>query len=327
MRVMRFILLTTSAIITPTLAAADPVSAFIAGFTGSGIAGVAGAAAGAIGGLTAVGYAVGAFLGQTILGSLLLNVGVAYLLRPDQPEPPRIEQAQINTRIAQAERYQLGGRVKIGGAAGAFAEYDSGGHFWYIVVHGDAELVGEPQYYLDGIPVELQQYDQRIGTAVDQVFTSNFVLSGMLASDVREDGDRVLLTAQTDPRENGTYELDSTGLTDGSGTPLFSLSRASDMASGASVERGLLIPPPSAFGGFGGGLSAGRWELTTDVVVGTDDAVFVFTDPWSDALRKGSVITDEFCWNDDAEIWDNNGEKRIAYDVYTVTPTADQPYG
>ena len=120
MRVMRFILLTTSAIITPTLAAADPVSAFIAGFTGSGIAGVAGAAAGAIGGLTAVGYAVGAFLGQTILGSLLLNVGVAYLLRPDQPEPPRIEQAQINTRIAQAERYQLGGRVKIGGAAGAF---------------------------------------------------------------------------------------------------------------------------------------------------------------------------------------------------------------
>ena len=55
MRVMRFILLTTSAIITPTLAAADPVSAFIAGFTGSGAAGVAAATASAIGGLTAVG--------------------------------------------------------------------------------------------------------------------------------------------------------------------------------------------------------------------------------------------------------------------------------
>ncbi|MCD1619114.1 hypothetical protein K7H20_13675 [Salipiger manganoxidans] len=327
MRVMRLILLTTSAIITPTLAAADPVSAFIAGFVGSGAAGVAAATASAIGGLTAVGYAVGAFLGQTILGSLLLNAGIAYLLRPNQPEPPRIEQAQINTRIPNAERYQLGGTVKIGGAAGAFAEYDSGGHFWYVVIHGDAELVGEPQYYLDGIPVELQQYDQRIGTAVDQVFTTNLVLSGMLASTAREDGDRVLLTAQTDARENGTYELDATGLTDGSGTPLFSLSRASDMASGASVERGLLIPPPSAFGGFGGGLSAGRWELTTDVVIGTDDVVFAFTDPWSDALRKGSVITDEFCWNDDAEIWDNNGEKRLAYHVFTVTPTADQPYG
>ncbi|SDI95672.1 hypothetical protein [Salipiger marinus] len=327
MRVMRLILLTTTAIITPTLAAADPVSAFIAGFTGSGAAGVAAATASAIGGLTAVGYALGAFLGQNILGTLLLNVGIAYLLRPDQPEPPRIEQAQVNTRIAQAERYQLGGRVKIGGAAGAFAEYDSGGNFWYVVIHGDAELVGEPQYYLDGIPVELQQYDQRIGTAVDQVFTTNLVLSGMLASTSREDGDRVLLTGQTDARENGTYELDATGLTDGSGTPFFSLSRASDMASGASVERGLLIPPPSAFGGFGGGLSAGRWELTTDVVVGTDDVEFVLTDPWSDALRAGSVITDEFCWNDDAEIWDNNGEKRLAYHVFTVSPTADQPYG
>ena len=324
MRVMRFILLTTSAIITPTLAAADPVSAFIAGFTGSGAAGVAAATASAIGGLTAVGYALGAFLGQNILGTLLLNVGIAYLLRPDQPEPPRIEQAQVNTRIAQAERYQLGGRVKIGGAAGAFAEYDSGGNFWYIVIHGDAELVGEPQYYLDGIPVELQQYDQRIGDAVNRVFTTPVDLSGLVASDELVDEDRVLLTAQTDARENGTYDAEASGTTTG-GTPLFSLSRASDMASGDSVARGLLFETVSV--GFGSDLSPGRWELTDDVVVGTDDAVFSFTEPWSDALRRGSVITDEFCWNDDAEIWDNNGEKRIAYDVYTVTPTADQPYG
>ncbi|PWE48490.1 hypothetical protein DEM26_18250 [Thioclava sp. NG1] len=73
--------LMASTALTPRPAAAEPVStfvtAFIAGFGGGSA--ITASLATAIGGATAAGYAVGAFLGTTILGQVLLSVGLSYL--------------------------------------------------------------------------------------------------------------------------------------------------------------------------------------------------------------------------------------------------------
>ncbi|AWI85175.1 hypothetical protein CEW88_15615 [Alloyangia pacifica] len=191
MRVMRTVLLCTTLVVSPTLVQADPVSAFVAGFTASGAAGVSATVAGTIGGLTGAAFAIGSFFGQTLLGSLLLNVGLAYLMRPEV-EAPEIERAQVNVRLPDAPRYQLGGPVKIGGAGGIFAEYDGEGSFWYIVVHGDAEMLGEPQYFLDGIPIEIS--DGSDGFPVGSVTTDIFCFNG----------DKEVYTGGSDKRES-TY--------------------------------------------------------------------------------------------------------------------------
>ena len=67
----------------------------------------------------------------------------------------RISDLQINSRIEDGQRWQLAGRVAAGGIAGAFAERDEIGAFWYIIIHGDGEAEGNPTYFLDGIEVEL----------------------------------------------------------------------------------------------------------------------------------------------------------------------------
>lgn len=314
-RVMRFLLLTTTAICTPVIAAAEPVSAFFIGLTGGAIGGFTGVAA-----TTA---AIGAFFGTSLIGSLLLNIGLAYLLRPEI-EAPEIERARVNTRIPDAPRYQLGGSVMIGGAAGAFAEYDNDKNFWYIVAHGDAEMVGDPQYYLDGIPVTLAEFDQTLTDPVQAVSETDIDLAdapATIGGYPMDGGTRVLLVGQTDATENGIYVFNV-------GSPN-TLTRASDLPAAATVNRGfavqvargfsLLLPVlPTVIGQ--------TWRVAADgVIVGTDDM------PWeeSDAgtFHKYDVLTDEFCFNEDKEVYDGDGERRVAFRVYTVTPDSSQVYG
>lgn len=147
------------------------VAAFISGFV-AGISPIYLGGAGAIG--FGAGVAAANFLTSTLLGNLLLNVGLAYLTRPGQSDRPDVEAARVNSRIPDPERFQLGGPVAVGGAAGIFGEFDEDGNFWYIIAHGDAELTGDPTYLLDGIEVTLS--DGTDGFTAGDVLTDDFCL-------------------------------------------------------------------------------------------------------------------------------------------------------
>ena len=147
---LKKLLMISTALVMPTTAYAAPVTAFFAGlgFAGGTTAAVASA-------LFPGAFAVGQFLTGT-LGSILLNVGVSALITAlSRPKAPSIEAARVNTRLPDATRWQAGGKTLVGGEAGVFGEYDADGNFWYIVTHADGEIVGTPQYYFDGIPVDL----------------------------------------------------------------------------------------------------------------------------------------------------------------------------
>jgi hypothetical protein len=147
---LKTLLLISTAIVMPTTAAADPITALFAGlgFTTATTAAVASALYPGI-------FAVGTFLTGTV-GSLLLNIGVSAALSAlSRPSAPSIEAARVNTRLNDAPRWQAGGSCLIGGELGCFAEYDEAGQLWYIVTHADCELESDPIYFLDGIEVAL----------------------------------------------------------------------------------------------------------------------------------------------------------------------------
>lgn len=172
MRGLTAALLMTTAIVLPVRAEAEPVTAFVAGlgFTSATTAAVAAALYPTI-------YAVGSFLGTTLLGSILLQVGTTYLITELATGGGRnrdLEEVQINSRIEAPERFQLGGPVAVGGTAGIFGEFDEDRNFWYIVAHGDAELTNTPSYILDGLPVTLS--DGTDGFTAGDVITDEFCL-------------------------------------------------------------------------------------------------------------------------------------------------------
>jgi hypothetical protein len=164
---LRAALMICTALIAPTAADAAPVTAFIAGLSG-----LAGGAA-AFTGLSAIAYSVGAFFTTTV-GSLLLNLGINALLAGKSNAPP-VDKARVNTRLNDAPRWQLAGLTAVGGEIGIFAEHDEESNFWFIVAHGDAELCGEPKYFLDGIEVELS--DGTDGFTAGDVITDAFCLN------------------------------------------------------------------------------------------------------------------------------------------------------
>lgn len=127
---LRTILLAAAFAVIPAMAMADPVTAFFV----------------ALGASASV---------AATLTTILINVAltaVTSLLAP-KPKGPTITDAQINTRLDTAVRWQAAGTAAIGGASGCFAEFDDAGNLWYIVAHADAELTGTPSYILDGVPV------------------------------------------------------------------------------------------------------------------------------------------------------------------------------
>jgi len=89
------------------------------------------------------------FLIQAI-GGLVLGIGVQLLsgLFVKKPQTPTIEASKVNVRIAEPERWWHGGQSRSGGAV-LFAEFDSDGNFWYLLVHSDSILTSVHRRYFD----------------------------------------------------------------------------------------------------------------------------------------------------------------------------------
>lgn len=62
--------------------------------------------------------------------------------------------SKVNVRIAEPPRWLCAGIVRQGGGV-LFAEFDSAGNLWYLIVHSDSILIDTIQYHLDDIPVSL----------------------------------------------------------------------------------------------------------------------------------------------------------------------------
>jgi len=105
------------------------------------------------------GLAIGGFLASGF-GSVLLAAGlsaVQYLMasrgRAGQ-QAPSMDAVRINVRVAEAERWLHIGVSRAGGAA-MFAEFDSAGNFWYLIAHGDSELMATRKRYFDDREIEI----------------------------------------------------------------------------------------------------------------------------------------------------------------------------
>lgn len=164
---LRTALLLFTTLALPTEAMSAPVLAFVGGLTGAGFAG-------AVGGLASSAWLAGSWLAGSGIIGLAANLAISALLSP-RSKAPDTDAARVTTKFATEPRWQLAGRVAVGGYAGAFGEYDSFGSFWFIVVHGDAELTGQPQYMLDNIHVDLS--DGTDGHLIGDVVTDAFCLT------------------------------------------------------------------------------------------------------------------------------------------------------
>lgn len=120
-------------------------------------------------------YKVGAFLGGSVLGNLLLQAGISALFAPRGSGAKDAEAARINTRLDNPERFQAIGNAAIGGNVGVFHEFDEDGNFWYIVTHADSEAALSPIYILGGIEVEVS--DGTDAFTAGDVITDDFCLT------------------------------------------------------------------------------------------------------------------------------------------------------
>jgi hypothetical protein len=169
-------LLAASTVMQPVEAHAFVVSAVV-GFVGGVLLGAFGLVTPLLGvgalGVVNAGFAAAAFL-TSGFGAILLSVGASaaqYLLAQRRPgfQAPSMEAARVNVRVPEGERWWHAGISRSGGAV-LFGEFDSSGNFWYVVVHGDAELMGIEQRFFDDRAIEVD--------ANGWVITNEFCLNG-----------------------------------------------------------------------------------------------------------------------------------------------------
>lgn len=138
-----------------TIANADPITAIITAV---------------ISGIGSLGATVGAFLGGLVsftslsafllspIGSLILGLGIQLLLSPflsrRSQQSPTVEAGKVNVRVAEPERWLLAGSSRSGGGV-VFAEFDSNGNFWYVIVHSDTTLGSISKRYFDNVEITL----------------------------------------------------------------------------------------------------------------------------------------------------------------------------
>lgn len=101
----------------------------------------------------ALGFKVSAFL-VVAIGSVLISLAsgllTSALFKPKSP----MQEAKVNVRLETPPRWICGGQVLQGGGV-LFAEFDSVGNLWWLIVHADSILTGPLTYYFDSVPVTL----------------------------------------------------------------------------------------------------------------------------------------------------------------------------
>ena len=89
------------------------------------------------------------------------------------------EVSKVNVRIPEPIRWLHAGTARAGGAV-LFAEFDSSGNLWYLVVHSDSILTNTPSYLLDEIPITVD--------GSGNVLTKDFRLVGKDKDPAETDG-------------------------------------------------------------------------------------------------------------------------------------------
>lgn len=98
-----------------------------------------------------------AFVGF-LIGTVIIAAGTYIVMSVLglTPRAPKMEAGKVNVKIGDPLRWLNAGRARQGGGV-LFAEFDSAGRWWYLVVHSDEILhLDQPfQYFLDDEPVTL----------------------------------------------------------------------------------------------------------------------------------------------------------------------------
>lgn len=98
--------------------------------------------------------AVGSFLGvgaflSTVIGTLVITAGLFVLNSlVNRPTGASIEAGKVNVRMSEPVRWINAGKCRQGGGV-LFAEFDTVGNLWYLIVHSDSRFTGTPTYYFD----------------------------------------------------------------------------------------------------------------------------------------------------------------------------------
>ena len=91
----------------------------------------------------------------SVIGSIVIAVGLGLIQSIFNNRSGTSQEASTYVvRVAEPIRWLCAGLVRQGGAV-LFAEFDSAGNLWVLMVHSDSILTGTTQYYLDDIPVTL----------------------------------------------------------------------------------------------------------------------------------------------------------------------------
>lgn len=105
-----------------------------------------------VAGIVLAPFTGGLSLQLVAIGASLALQGIIQVLSKKPSTKPDV--SKVNVRIAEPIRWLFSGVNRAGGAV-LFAEFDSAGNLWYLVVHGDSILTSIDQIYLDDLPVTL----------------------------------------------------------------------------------------------------------------------------------------------------------------------------
>jgi hypothetical protein len=108
-------------------------------------------------GLIVAGIVLAPFTGGLSLQLVGIGIGLVAqgVIGLFTPKPgTKSDVGRVNVRVAEPIRWLNAGRCKQGGAV-LFAEFDTAGNLWYLLVHSDSILVEPLQICLDDIPVTL----------------------------------------------------------------------------------------------------------------------------------------------------------------------------
>lgn len=147
------VFLSASYVIFPSAALAGPVAAFVGGVLNA-LGASTWLASGFVGAWSA-GYAVGGFLGGTVLGRLVLSTGIDAVVKSFSPKSRSASPSDRMVNYAQDVSFQERGygRVKKGGALSLSAFRDGRRHYGVIIAAHSTK--GPVAHYLDKLEVQV----------------------------------------------------------------------------------------------------------------------------------------------------------------------------